>query len=194
MKRLELHIKGMVCTRCETIIRQEISKLNGRVLKIKPGYAEVEIPEGTDKQAIAQRLQSHRFELLEDAGKQLVQQIKTATMEYVKHQEEAAANKQKPLALSEFVAKHIGRDYSALSKLFSREEGQTLEHYYILLRIERVKELLDYDELNVSEIADKLGYSSVHYLSTQFKKITGISVTTYRKNIECLGRNYLNEL
>jgi len=194
MKRLELHIKGMVCTRCETIIRQEITELNGSVLSIKPGYAVVEVPENTEKKTIALRLKEHRFDLLEDAEKLLVLQIKIATMEYVKYQEESAANNQKPLALSEFVAKHIGRNYSALSKLYSREEGQTLEHFYILLRIERVKELLDYDELNVSKIADKLGYSSVHYLSAQFKKITGISVTTYRKNMGTLGRNYLNEL
>ena len=98
------------------------------------------------------------------------------------------------MSLSKFISKSIGRDYSSLSKLFSKEVGQTLEHYYILLRIERVKELLDYDELNVSEIARKLGYSSVHYLSAQFRKITGVSVTTYRKNTDTIGRNYLNEL
>lgn len=194
MKQLELHIKGMVCSRCETIIRQEIAQLTGSVLSIRLGYAIVEVPEHTEKKTIALRLKEHGFDLLEDADQQLVLQIKTATMEYVKHQEESAANKLKPLALSGFVARHIGRDYSSLSKLYSREEGQTLEHYYILLRIERVKELLDYDELNVSEIADKLGYSSVHYLSTQFKKITGVSVTTYRNNTKTLGRNYLNEL
>lgn len=194
MKQLELHIKGMVCPRCETIIKQEIARLNGHVLNIRPGYAVVEVPEQVGREMIANQLQKHEFELIEDAEQQLVQQIKTATLNYMKRQEAASSQKQKPTVLSEFVSKEVGKDYSYLSKLFSRQEGQTLEHYYILLRIERVKELLDYDELNVSEIADKLGYSSVHYLSAQFKKTVGTSITNYRKNADKSGRSYLNKL
>ena len=194
MKQLELHIKGMVCPRCETIIKQEIDRLNGNILDIRPGYAIVEVPEEINREMIAGQLQKHEFELIEDAEQQLVQQIKAAILNYMKRQEAAVSKKLKIPVLSEYIARAIGRDYSYLSKLFSRQEGQTLEHYYILLRIERVKELLDYNELNVSEIADKLGYSTVHYLSAQFKKTVGISITNYRKNAEKSGRSYLNEL
>lgn len=194
MKQLELHIKGMVCPRCETVIRQEIKQLGGNVLSIKPGYANVVLPDSVSQQTIAKCLQKHKFELLEDADQQLVQQIKTAVLNYLVYQEEAVLLKQKVATLSEFISRAVGRDYSYLSKLFSHSENQTLEHYYILVRVERVKELLEYDELNASEIAYQLGYSSVHYLSAQFKKVTGMSITTYRKNLGKLGRNYLNEI
>ena len=194
MKRLTLHIKDMICPRCETVIGQEMQKLKARVVEIKPGYATVEVPTAVDLNLIAKSLRRHGFELLEDPEKRLVEQIKTATLDYLSHQQDAATNGEKSPTLSEFMTHAVGRSYSHLSKLFSKHEERTLEHYYIGLRIERVKELLDYQELNISEIADKLGYSSGHYLSAQFRKVTGMSISDYRKDADTIGRNYLSEL
>ena len=184
----------MICPRCETVIRLEMKKLKAKVITIKPGYATVDVPTSVDLALIGERLRRHGFELLEDPELQLVEKIKTTTLDYLYHQEDAATDGEDVAPLSNFLTHTIGRSYSLLSKLFSKHEGKTLEHYYIHLRIERVKELLDYGELNVGEIAAKLGYSSVHYLSAQFKKVTNMSITTYRKEAEQIGRNYLNEL
>ncbi|MGB3781091.1 MAG: AraC family transcriptional regulator [Tunicatimonas sp.] len=194
MKKLTLHIKDMICPRCETVIRQEMDQLKARVVAIKPGYATVEVPTSVGLNLIAEKLRRHGFELLEDPEKRLVEQIKITTMDYLYRQQDAATNGEQSSPLSEFLFRSIGRSYSHLSKLFSKHEGKTLEHYYIHLRIERVKELLDYQELNISEIADKLGYSSGHYLSAQFRKVTGRSISNYRKDADTIGRNYLNEL
>ena len=194
MKKVKLHIKGMVCPRCETVIRIELEHLGVKIITLLPGYALVEVPPSVTLGTIAQSLHRHGFELLEDPELRLVEQIKTAILAYLRQQEIAAAENKEVATLSDFLAHTIGKSYSHLSKLFSKHEGTTLEKHYIQWRIERVKELLDNDELNVSEIAAKLGYSSVHYLSTQFKKVTGMSVSTYRKESEQIGRNYFNKL
>jgi YesN/AraC family two-component response regulator len=152
----------------------------------------VEVPPSVDLNLIGKRLRCHGFELLEDPEHQLAEKIKTGILDYLHRQEAAAVDGQEIPTLSRFLTHAIGRSYSYLSKLFSKHEGKTLERHYIHLRIERVKELLDYGELNVSEVATKLGYSSVHYLSAQFKKVTGMSITTYRKDSEKINRNYLN--
>ena len=193
MKKLKLHIKDMVCPRCETVIRLEMERLAATVVTIKPGYAIVEVPPSVDVDLIGKQLRHHGFELLEDPEHQLVERIRTVILEYLYHQEAAAADGQKVPILSQFLTHTIGRNYSHLSKLFSRYEGKTLEQHYIHLKIERVKEFLDYGELNAGEIADKLGYSSVHYLSAQFKKVTNTSMTKYRKESERIGRNYFNQ-
>ena len=194
MKKIELHIKGMICPRCETVIRQEIENLKAKVITINPGYAKVEVPTSVDMPLIGEQLRRHGFELLEDPELQLVEKIKTVTLKYLHHQENAATASEKVPTLSHFLTHTIGRSYSHLSKLFSKHEKRTLESHYIHLRIERVKELLDYGELNVGEIARKLGYSSGHYLSAQFKKVTKQSISAYRKGSEQMGRNYFDKL
>lgn len=194
MKILKLHIKDMICPRCETVIQLEMKKLKANVVSIKPGYAIVEVPVSVNLELIAEKLRYHGFELLRDPELVLVEQVKTTIRDYLYHQEKSTVEGRKSLTLSEYLMQSIGRSYSHLSKLFSKHEGKTLERYYIHLRIERVKELIDYGELNVGEIAHKLGYSSGHYLSAQFKKETGMSISEYRKQAEQIGRKYLNEL
>ncbi len=193
MKRLELHIKGMVCPRCETVIRQELTKLEARVVAIRPGYATVEAPLALNRSTIANQLRPHGFALLDDPDQQLLEQIRTATLDYLHWRETAASAKEEVVTRSKFLARTLGRSYSHLSKLFSQHEDKTLEQYYIHLRTERVKELLDHGELNVSEIAQKLGYSSVHYLSAQFKRVTQQSISEYRKNPSKAVRNHLDK-
>ncbi len=194
MKKLKLHIKDMICPRCETVICMEMELLGAKVITIRPGFATIVVPASVNLSVIAQRLQHHGFELLEDPEQRLVEQIKTTILNYLYCQENAAAEKKEVANLSKFLTLHIGKSYSHLSKLFSKLERKSLEKYFIHLRIARVKELLSYGELNVGEIASRLGYSSVHYLSAQFKKVTGMSISTYRKDMEKIGRNYLNNL
>ena len=129
MKRLTLHIKDMICPRCETVISQEMQNLKARVVEIKPGYATVEVPTAVDLNLIAKSLRRHGFELLDNQEKRLVEQIKTATLDYLSHQQDAATNGEKSPTLSEFMTHAVGRSYSHLSKLFSKHEGRTLEHY-----------------------------------------------------------------
>ena len=118
MKRLKLHIKDMICSRCETVIRQEMKKLKAQVINIKPGYATVEVPTNVDPSLIAKKLLRHGFELLEDPEQQLVGQIKNTVREYLHSQENAAPSEVELPALSQFLADRIGRSYSHLSKLF----------------------------------------------------------------------------
>ena len=194
MKKLNLRIKNMVCPRCETVIRQEMSELNVKVIGIQPGQATVEVPPSVGLSHIAEKLRQHGFELLEEPDQRLVESIKTAVRNYLRSQEAGASARTKRPVLSRFLADHLGRDYSYMSKLFSQHEGHTLENYYIDLRLERVKELLDYGELSVKEIAHQLGYSSGHYLSAQFKKVTGQSITDYQKSTDRTGRRYLDQV
>lgn len=192
MRKQELYIKNMVCPRCETVIRMELEQLGGHVLILRPGYASVTVPDSVNRRLIAQRLRHHGFDLLEDPEERTVEQLKAATLQYRQLQEQAASEGKILPTLSDFLTQTVGKNYAYLSKLFSRHEEKTLEKYYISLRIERVKELLHYGELNVSEIARQLGYSSVHYLSAQFKKVTGQSVSEYRKEEEVERRSYRN--
>lgn len=118
-----------------------------------------------------------------------MEQIKTEIINYVHYDRELEGN----VNLSDHLAKVLKHDYSYLSSLFSAVEGTTIEKYVILQRIERVKELLVYDELTLSEIAWKMGYSSVQHLSNQFKKVIGMSPTAYKK-MQVHNRRALDEV
>ncbi|MEK6480437.1 AraC family transcriptional regulator [Catalinimonas sp. 4WD22] len=194
MKKTKLHIKNMICPRCETVIRIEMKSLGIKVIDFRPGYATVVIPDSVNLTTLEKKLCNHGFELLNDPESKLIEQLKTAVLDFLLLQETVAGPKKEIPIFSAFLIAQIGKNYAHLSKFFSKHEGRTLESYYIHLRIERVKELLDYGELNVSEIARKLGYSSVHYLSAQFKKVTGMSISDYKKNAEKIGRTYLNRI
>jgi len=128
------------------------------------------------------------FELIDDKKSQTIEKIKNLIVKYVHDPDSNTL-----LKLSDFITSKLHQDYNYLSNLFSEVEGTTIEKYFIANRIEKVKELLVYDELSLSEIADQLGYSSVAYLSNQFKKVTGFTPTYFkslkenkRKNIEDL--------
>lgn len=194
MKEMKLHIKNMICPRCETVIRLEMKSLGVKIVNIKPGYATVAVPDSIHLTTLEKKLSKHGFEILNDPESRLIEQLKTTVRDYLLLQETAVGQRKELPIFSAFLMQQVGKNYAHLSKFFSKHEGRTLESYYIHLRIERVKELLDYGELNVSEIARKLGYSSVHYLSAQFKKVTGISISDYKKNAEKIGRTYLNRI
>ena len=184
-----LYIKNMVCSRCKMVVKDELVKLGLHPVSVQLG--EVEIGEELNlkqKTELDKTLRSFGFELIDDKKSQLIERIKTNIVELVHYPQV-----QLKIKLSEHLSKLLHHDYNYLSNLFSEVEGTTIEKYFISQKMEKVKELLKYDELSLSEIADRLGYSSVAYLSNQFKKQTGLTATFYksqrqsnRKNLEDL--------
>lgn len=178
MKNTTLHIKNMVCNRCIKVVSSELNKLGFSITGIELGKVDLkEQLSESDKQKIVQVLLDNGFELIDDKKSRIVDQIKTAIINLIHYQKEKAVH----VNLSDFLSKELGYDYSYLSNLFSSVEGTTIEKYVINQKIEKVKELLVYDELSLNEISFQLGYSSVQHLSNQFKTITGLSPSHYRK-------------
>ncbi len=173
-----LYIKNMVCDRCIRVVREELGKLGLEVQRVTLGEAVV-APRGKmpDREVIASVLKENGFELLDDKRQRTVERIKKAVIALVHRREGGDDSTER---LSEYVAKEVGMDYRTLSTLFSSLENLTIERYFILQRIERVKELLKYDEKTLSEIAYEMGFSSVAHLSAQFKNVTGLSATEYK--------------
>jgi len=178
MKTTVLHVKNMVCDRCISTVRSELEKLHWQVDEVELGKAVIEgEPTEEELQKIAEVLEENGFALVIDREQQIVKDIKAAIVRLIHHSEEPLED----VVLSQYLADILPHDYKYLSSLFSSREDFTIEKYYILQRIERVKELLSYGELTLSEIAWKTGFSSVHHLSAQFKKLTGMTPTQYKK-------------
>ncbi len=171
----------MVCPRCISAVRTTLEQAGLTVLNVELGLASVQEDIPAESLAlIAQSLHLQGFELLTDRRQQTVDLIRSAIIEYIRHD-----GADRPAdTLSNYLTQKIGADYSSLSKLFSELTGNTIEHYAILQRIERVKELITYDELSLSQIADQLGYSSVAYLSSQFKQVTGRTPSQFKASGE----------
>jgi len=180
---MELLIKNMVCDRCIRTVREELEKSGEKVLAVELGKAVIENePAPEQLEGIRLVLEANGFELIDDRKSALVDFIRKLIIEEVQH---LKGNKPEHVNFSEFLAQKTGYDYSYISNLFSSETGQTIEQYIIAQRVEKIKEWLSYGELSISEIAWRLGYSSVAHLSNQFKKATGMSPAAYRnsKNI-----------
>jgi len=171
----------MVCDRCKTAVNGVFEKLNLATKSIVLGEVELEEKALDDEryERVKQALENLGFELLEDKRKMLVAQIKGAVVDLVHYTKESLK-----VNLSDFLASKLNTDYSSLSSVFSAEEKNTIEHYYIQQKIERVKELLSYGELTLSEIAFQLNYSSVAHLSAQFKKETGITPSEFKQDLK----------
>ncbi len=177
----------MVCTRCimavQTILEQSEIKFN----EIHLGEVEThkELSEIQLKN-LATKLNAMGFEILEDQSQKLIENIKILIVSKV-----STLDISEDFLLSEFLSTELYREYSAISKLFSRHQGMTLEHYFILQKIEKVKELLFYQEYSLKEIAAMLGYKSVQHLSSQFRNITGFTPTLF-KNMKVKNRKPLD--
>ena len=166
----------MVCSRCILVVRQLLEGLGHTLISVELGKVEVEgIPTKSQLAEVDKSLQKVGFELLDDKRSQTVERIKTLLIELVQ------ADELSKLKLSEYLGKTLAQDYSALSRLFTESQGTTIEQYYIHQRIERAKELLVYNELSLSQIAHQLHYSSVAHLSRQFKQITGLTPSQFKK-------------
>ena len=188
-KRNKLLIKNMVCERCVLTVENILTDLKIHFHKISLG--EVDLEEkltDTDLKKIDQELNKVGFELIEGRVNKIIEDIKKAVMEYLN-----LGMERENLKLSLFIVKRIPYDYSYLSDLFSTIEGKTIEQFFILMRIEKVKELLVYDQLSLTEISYQTGFSSVHHLSAQFKKVTGLTPSHFKK-IAADKRKYLDRL
>ncbi|MES2485815.1 MAG: AraC family transcriptional regulator [Bacteroidota bacterium] len=186
---MRLYIKNMVCHRCILAVKNIFNDLKINYLLVTLG--EVEIAGDLPAETLAKvdtSLQNLGFERIEDRKSRIIEKVKTEIVYLVHHSEEVLNTN-----LSNWLSSKLHYDYTYLSNLFSEVEGTTIEKYYIAQRIEKVKELLVYDELTLSQIADKLGYSSAAYLSGQFKKVTGLTPTFY-KGIKDTKRRSLDQL
>ncbi len=186
-----LFVKNMVCNRCIKVVKEEFEKLGLKIKDIKLGEVVVEgrISELPFKK-IKLVLEENGFELIEDRKAKIIEEIKLIILDLVRSDNIELSLEEN---YSDIIVEKVGMDYHYLSTLFSSVENITIEHYIILQKIERAKELLRYRELTLSEIAYKLGYSSVQHLSNQFKKVTGMTASQF-KNITDNIRKPLDQL
>jgi AraC-like DNA-binding protein len=177
MQDVKLYIRNMVCDRCKMVVKSELENMGLHPLSVELGEVELgrEIT-NQEKQQLSERLQQLGFSLIDDRKSRLIEHIKTLIIELVHHR-----NGELSVNLSDYLKSHVNHDYHYISNLFSEVEGITIEKYFIAQKIEKVKELLVYDELSLSEIADLLNYSSVAYLSSQFKKVTGFTPSYFKQ-------------
>lgn len=182
---VKLYIKNMVCSRCKLVVRNVFGELGIEPVSVDLGEVELKAaPSAGQLEALNRQLEDLGFEIIDDRKSQVIEQIKKVIITLVHHSEEAPK-----MNLSDILTEKLNYDYSYLSNLFSEVEGLTIEKYLIAQRVEKVKELLRYDQLTLSQIADQLGYSSVAYLSNQFKKQTGLSPSFYKSMKENHRRN-----
>lgn len=175
---MTLIIKNMVCNRCTMVVQDVLQKLKIRSVEVGMGYIKLSKPLSENKQQeLQQELEQLGFEILDDPASQSIEQIKNLLIQKVQ-----ALDVPEHFSIQEFLTTQLNKEYSQISKLFSQVEGITIEQFFILQKIEKVKELLLYGTLNLSEIAWQLGYSSVQHLSSQFKKITGLTPTQLKEN------------
>ncbi len=181
----------MVCDRCKLVIKNSLAESGLEPLSVELGLVDLgdAMPDSKVINDFRNKIEKLGFELLDDKTSKIIDKIKTLIIETV-HYSKNPLN----IKLSDFLKNNLNYDYNYLSNLFSSVEGTTIENYYILQKIEMVKELLIYDELNLNEIADKLGYSSASHLSTQFKKVTGISTGEFKKIRDVKYRTSLDNL
>ncbi len=174
---MKIYVKNMVCPRCIMAVRSLLEELGWPPLSIDLGVAEIERELSVEEITIlSDRLHQLGFELIENTPARIVERIKNAIVRLIHYSEEEQKQN-----YSAYLEAQLNRDYTYLSNLFSEMEEMTIEKYIILQKIERVKELLTYDELSLSEIADKMGYSSVAYLSSRFKKETGMTPGKFKQ-------------
>ena len=181
----------MVCIRCKMVVKSELERLGLHHLRVDLG--ETEILEDLSPDQLKQldiALRKIGLELMDDKKSVIVEKIKSIIIELVHYSD---SDSQIKVNLSDYLSEKLNHNYSHLSSLFSEVKGTTIEHFYLTHKIEKVKELLVYDELNLTEIAYKLHYSSVAHLSNQFKKMTGLTPSHF-KNLKQKRRETLPNL
>ncbi|MNK23687.1 Exoenzyme S synthesis regulatory protein ExsA [compost metagenome] len=172
-----LFVKNMVCNRCIMVVQNELEKLGLDFTHIKLG--EVTLTRelnSSERNSLESVLVPLGFEVIDDKKSRIIEKIKNNIIDLVHHQDNDTKNN-----LSDILSEKLNHDYNYLSNLFSEVEGTTIEKYFIVQKIEKIKELLVYNELSLSEIAIRLNYSSVAYLSNQFKKVTGLTPSHFKQ-------------
>ena len=179
----------MVCIRCKMVVKSELDKIGLHSTTIDLGEAEIiEDISKMQMESLDVALKKSGLELMDDKKSILVERIKTIIIELVHYTDE-----QIKINLSDYLSEKLNHDYTYLANLFSEVKGTTIEKFYLSHKIEKVKELLVYDELNLTEIAYKLHYSSVAHLSNQFKKMTGLTPSHF-KNLKNKRRSTLGNV
>jgi len=174
---MKLHIKNMVSNRCKIIVKSELEALGLHCVAVE--LCEVEIMEDISEEqrfAIDQSLGESGFSLILERNLILIEKIKAIIIELIHYSE-----RQLIINLSDYLSIKLKYSYTYLANVFSKNEGETIEHFFISHKIEKVKELLIYSDLNITEIADELKYSSVAHLSNQFKTMTGLTPSQYKQ-------------
>ena len=172
-----IFIKNMVCDRCIMVVQNELEKLGLDAKNIKLGEVILskEIT-SLEKENLSKTLEPLGFEVIDDKKGRIIEKIKNIIIDLVHHQDSDVKTN-----ISDVLSDKLHHDYNYLSNMFSEVEGTTIEKYFIAQKVEKVKELLVYDELSLSEIANRLNYSSVAYLSNQFKKVTGLTPSHFKQ-------------
>src|SRR5271154_5587584 len=174
---MRLFLKYMVSIRCKMLVKYELEKLGLHYRTVELGEADVEEDITTEQWNILNiALKRSGIELMDDKKSILIEKIKNVIVELVHYSDEPLV-----INLSDYLSQKLNHDYTYLANLFSESQGITIEHFLIMHKIERVKELLVYDELNITEIAWKMGYSSVAHLSNQFKKLTALRPSDFKR-------------
>lgn len=190
-KSIVLHIRNMVSSRCISIVHGLLENIPDITIdKVYLGAAQITVDRGSiDLIALQKKLQENSFDLIFDKEAALLESIKVAVLEMIYY----GNNLNTIIRNSDYLSDKLAHPYTYLSKLFSERTNTTLERYIIIVKIERVKELLSYNEMTLSEISYQMGYSSVQYLSNQFKQITNYSVSEY-KGLPVKPRTPLDQL
>ena len=171
-----MYIRNMACESCKVLVKEELEKLGVQPLKVELGEAEIK-----EKLSVAEQQQFNNgikkagLELVKNREGILIDQIKTAIIDYIENNDRIKSN------LSDYLSRKLHYDYPYISSYFSAMQANTIEQYMIALKIEKVKEMLVVDGLTLTQIAYKLNYSSVAHLSHQFKKVTGLPATHFKK-------------
>lgn len=177
MAGIKLYIKNMVCNRCIMVVKQELEALGLQTSQVKMGEVELlKTPSEKHLHQLDIRLNQLGFELLDDQRQKQIEKIKNLLIKKTQ-----SGELEEHFSISDYLGKALNKEYSSLSRLFSQVEGVTIEQFFILHKIEKVKEWLIYGEMNLNEIAFQLGYSSTAHLSTQFKKIIGLTPREFKK-------------
>ena len=175
---IKIAVKNMVCNRCIKVVKEELQKNNIDFVNVDLGEIEFRLETlNNNKEKLKTIFKKEGFELVEDRESKIINQTKALIIENIHLRKE----KPKHQNFSDYLTSKIGVEYSFLSKLFSEIEGNTIEHYVIEQRIERAKEFIVYNELSISQISYELNYSSPQHLSRQFKQITGLTPTIFKK-------------
>ena len=174
---MKYYIRNMVCAGCIMVVKTELEKLGIQSLSIELGETEIS-DDLSDEQleSFGKAIRQFGFEIMDDKKNYLIEKIKHAVFQLVNYTDEDIK-----IGLSDYISIKVNHSYIYLSNLFSEVTGTTIEQYIITKKIDRVKELLIYEEFSLSEIAFRMHYSSVAHLSAQFKKVTGLTPSFFKK-------------
>lgn len=177
---MKLFIQNMVSLRCKMMVKSEMNKLDLLYSSVELGEVQLIHPISQDnRENLKRELHKSGLELMDDSKAMLIEKIINIIVEMVHYSEDEPREN-----FSEFLSEKLGQDYRKLATVFSKTKGVTIERFIILHKIERIKELIIYDELNLTEISYKLHYSSVAHLSAQFKQVTGLTPTTFKNMLK----------